>query len=301
MNLMIRQRFVQPFVLVLLLAIAALPTASAQGLPATPVPGEAPTGVLAQFPIAELPTPHAEVWFLRMGLEPGGSLPAGKQIGPVVGSVESGELTLVSDRPVTVSTAGNTGTPTAMAATPEADEYETVLQPGDSVLVNDGVSFTAMNNTSEPTSFLMIFTYEAEREGELGEGGGEPVGFTQQGISIATAEFPAGPGTLTMERIVVEPGDTVASDSGHGMGIGGIDLGAVEQGSADVSFEMGSSWRWPNILNQSEEREPIDPGTTTKLMAGDGYSTYDGSSTWVVTSDEPLIVLRVVIMPGSSG
>ena len=295
---MIRRRFAPSLLVVLLLALTPLPT-SAQGLPATPVPTGAPTGVLAQHAIAELPTPHAEVWFLRMGLEPGGSLPAGKQIGPVVAYAEMGELTLVSDRPVTVSTAGDTATPAAISATPGAGEFETVLRPGESVLVEDGTTLTAENNADEPTSFLMVFIYAAEREGESGESGGEPVGFTQQGISVANAEFPAGPGTLTMERIVVEPGDSLASDSGHGMGVGGVDLGAIEQGSADVTFATGSSWRWPHILNQFEDREPIEPGATVGLAAGDGYSTYDGSSSWVVTSDEPLILLRVVIMPGA--
>src|SRR5690348_9497140 len=93
-----------PFLLVLLLlSLTLVPTASAQGRPATPAPSDAPTGVLTRLSIEALPTPHAEVWFLRMGLEAGGSLPSEKQIGPVVTYVESGTLTLVSDRPVSVT------------------------------------------------------------------------------------------------------------------------------------------------------------------------------------------------------
>jgi hypothetical protein len=295
---MIGQRFA-PFLLVGLLPLTPLLTTSAQGLPATPVPGSAPTGVLAEFPIDALPTPHAEVWFLRMGLEPGGSLPAGKLIGPVVAHVESGELTVVTDRPVTVSTAGETASPGAAAASPAAEGVETVLRPGESVLVDDGATLTASNNGDEPTTFLIVLMYAAEREEGSGEGGGEPIGLTQQGISVATAEFPAGPGTLTMERVIVEPGDTLESDSGRGLGIGGVDLGAVEQGSAGVTFEMGSSWLWPDILNEFQDRQPIDPGATIELTAGDGYSTYDGSSTWTVTGDEPLVLIRVVVVPGS--
>jgi hypothetical protein len=279
------------------LTLGPLASVGAQGVPATPVPGEAPTGVLAQFPIDALPTPHAEVWFLRTGLEPGGILPAGKQIGPLVMYVESGTLTLVTDQPVTVSTASQSVTPGAAAA-PAANEFQTVLRPGDSVLVDDGTMLTVTNDKDEPSTFLVVAIYAAEREGESGEGGAEPIGLTQQGVAIGIAEFPAGPGTLAIERAVVEPGDTLENDSGHGMGINGIELGAIEQGSIEATFEMGSSWLWPQILTTFGDRQPIDPGATIEMTAGDGYYTFDGSSTWTVTGDEPLVVLRVVIMPG---
>ena len=101
-----------------------------------------------------------------------------------------------------------------------------------------------------------------------------------------------------MERVATEPGGTLESDSGHGMGIDGVDLGAIEQGSAEVTFEMGSSWLWPGILHESQDRKPIDPGASLDLTEGDGYSIFDGSATWTVTSDEPLILLRVTVMPG---
>jgi hypothetical protein len=296
---MIRQRFTPCFLLILFLALAQLGTTSAQNLPATPVPRDAPTGVLAEFRVDALPTPHAEVWFLRMALDSGGSLPAGKQVGPVVVYTESGAVTLATDQPVAVSTADETAPPGATAASPVAEGFETVLQPGESALVDDGTTLTAVNTTPEPASFLVVFIYAAEREVELGEGGGEPVGLTQQGISFANAEFPIGPGKLTIERIIVEPGDSLESDSGHGMSIGGVDLGAIEQGLAEVTFEMGSSWLWPDILNEVGDRQPIDPGATIVLTTGDGYSTYDGSSTWTVMGDESLVLLRMVVVPGS--
>lgn len=212
---------------VLLLALAPLPT-TAQGQPATPDPAAAPIGVLAQFPIAALPTPHAEVWFLRMALAPGGLLPAEKQIGPVAAYVESGVLTLVSDQPVLVSP-GGTGTPVAAAATPTAGGFVVALRPGESALISDGATLMVRNDAAAPTTFLVVVAYAAEREGEAGQGA-EPVGLTQQGVSIAAAEFPAGPGRLAIERVEVKPGEMAASDTGHGMGIGGLELGAIEQG-----------------------------------------------------------------------
>jgi hypothetical protein len=293
---MMRARFTPYLLVMLLIALGPLASAGAQGMPATPVPGKAPTGVLAEFPIDSLPAPHAEVWFLRMGLEPGGSIPAAKQIGPLLAYVESGTLTLGADQPVTVSTVAEHATPGA-AASPPAGSIETVLRPGEAALVGDGTTLSVTNDADAPVTFLVALMYAAEREGES-SGSGEPVGLTQQGISIASAELPASPGTVTMERVVVEPGGTLENDTGHGMGINGLELGAIEQGSVEATFEMGASWRWPGMLTAFPEPQPIDPGATVELVTGDGYWTYDGSSTWTVTSDAPLILLRVVVTPG---
>ena len=166
-----RQPFTRSLLVAVLLALMPLLVTSAQELPATPVPGSVPTGVLAEFPIDALPTPHAEVWFLRMGLEPGGSLPAEKQTGPVVVYVESGVLTLLSDRPLTASTAGEVATPSAVEASPVANGFETALQPGESVLIDDGTTLTATNQGDAPTTFLIVLMYAAELEGESVENG----------------------------------------------------------------------------------------------------------------------------------
>jgi quercetin dioxygenase-like cupin family protein len=289
-------RLTLPLLAVLLLVLMPPLTSSAQGSMATPVPGDSPIGVLTEFPIDVLPTPHAEVWFMRYGLEPGGTLPAEQLIGPFVAYVESGELTLVTDQPPTVLTAGDSAAPAFGVTASPVSEFEMVLHMGESALVDDGTTLTASNDTNEPLTLLVVYIFAAERETASGEGS-EPVGLTQQGISIARAEFPARAGTLSMERIVVEPGDTLQHDSGQGMGIGGIELGAIEQGSVEATFMMGSSWWWPSILHQFNDPQPIDPGATVSLTAGDGYYTFDGSSTWVVTGEEPLILLRVVIMP----
>ncbi len=281
---------------VVLLGLTSVLAASAQEgpAPATPVPGTAPLGVLATFSLPELPTPHAEVWFLRMGLEPGGSLPADMQIGPTVVYVESGELTLGTDRPITTP-----ATPGAAAASPSAMEIETIVRTGDSVLIGDGTRLSARNTTNEPATFLAVFMFSGTREGEEEESGLEPVGLSQRGISVAAAELPTGPGTITMERVQVAPGETMESDSGHGLGIDGLELGAIEQGTAETTFQTGSSWLWPQMLVEFHDRQPIDPGATIDVVAADGYSIFDGSATWAVTSTDPMIVLRVVIMPQS--
>lgn len=296
------RRSLSYFLLVLLLGLTSLLTARAQEgpAPATPVPGTAPLGVLTTFALPELPTPHAEVWFLRMGLEPGGSLPADMQIGPTVVYVERGELTLGTDRPVTRSGGVPDATAGAAVASPSSGaELETIVRVGESVLIEDGTALSASNTTNEPATFLAVFMFSGTREGEGQESSAEPVGLSQRGISVAAAEFPAGPGAITMERVQVAPGETMESDSGHGRGIEGLELGAIEQGTAETTFQTGSSWLWPQILIEFQERQPIDPGATIDLAMNDGYSISDGSATWTVTSTDPLIVLRVILMPQS--
>ena len=288
-------------VLGLAVLLGSLPLVSTKALEirATPVPHSGPIGVLAEVTIPELPTPHAEVWFLRWVLAPAGSMPAEMQIGPTVIYVEQGSLTLITDRVVSVAASGEMASPTAAQSSPAATEFETTLRPRDSVLITDGTTLAARNDSDEPVTFLALLMFSAVRETTAGTIAAEPVGLSQQGISAAPAEFPGRPGTVTMERILLDSGGTLESDSGNGMGVGGLDLGAIEGGSADATFSVGSSWLWPNILEEFDDRQPIDPGATLQLTAGDGYSTYDGLSSWTVTSEDPLVLLRVLITPGA--
>lgn len=279
---------------IVFLALSPVTALAAQDIPATPVPAQAPSGVLAEFPIDSLPTPHAEIWFLRMGLEPGGSFPAGEQMGPTVVSVESGDLTLVTDRPVATASTAEPATPQDTTASPASAETETVVQPGASVFITGGTTVTAVNNGDAPTTFLIVLMFAAELESMESDTVAQPVGLTQQGISVGKAEFPDGPGHLVIERVVVEPGDTLESDSGQG-----VDLGALEQGSAEVTFATGTSWQWPHMLIAFEDLRPIQVGSTIELATGDGYATYDGSSTWSSTGDQPLILLRLTVVPDS--
>ena len=89
----------RPFSLltVLLLLLTQATSALAQATPETTPAGD--YDVLAEMRVDTLPTPHAEVWFIRFSLEPGGSLPLGKQLGPTILYVESGDLTVIAGAP----------------------------------------------------------------------------------------------------------------------------------------------------------------------------------------------------------
>jgi hypothetical protein len=287
-------------VLTLVILVLMPLAAASQGVPGSPVPGEAPTGVLAEFEIDSLPTPHAEVWFLRMGLAPEGTVPLGRQVGPTVLYVESGQLTLETDGPLTlgdnaVTSAGGTAMPGAAS--------ETRLKAGTSVLIADGTSVSATNAAGAPVTFLLLLLFAAEREGEDQDSSVEPVGLTQHGISVGTAEFLPVPATLTIERVVV-PAGTMTPDTeppeGIGSGWRGIELGAVETGSAQVVFESRSfqNLTWPGMTTGGlVEPEAVPLTAMVRLAQGDGYAAFNSTLTWASMSYEPLTVLRAVVTP----
>lgn len=279
------------------LALALLPSmGAAQGMgpmPATPVPGEAPTGVLAQFTVDPLPTPHAEVWFLRMQLDPGGSLPEGAQIGPVVVYIESGQLTLTSD--VAPEVAGASTAVAGDMATP-AGMQQVVLETGGSAMVPAGTMLAASNEGDQPVTFLVAMAYAAELEGTVEEEG-EPVGLSQMLLSAGGVEFPPMSGQITIERVEIAPDEL----SGE-MRMAGIELGVVEQGQAAVTFMAldTGAMLWPGILNGDTENSRVSMTGSATLTAGDGYSSGNAGITWLPMGDT-VTVLRVVVGPEMPG
>ncbi len=280
------------------LALALLPSmGAAQGMgpmPATPVPGEAPVGVLAEFAVPELPTPHAEVWFLRMQLEPGGSVETGVQAGPSMVYVEWGVVTVTADGPVMPGVAG--ATPVA------AGDHELVA--GASAMVEDGTTLSFSNNGAAPASFLMLVMYPAEMESADQAEYPEPVGLTQGGVSIGTAEFMPIPATVTIERVVLQPGDITEPEmSASDMpfpGYLGMELGAIETGQADVMVEYASmaNLTWDGMLRGDMSRPQMVPfSRNVELGTGDAYAFGGSTMTWTNSGDEPLTILRVVILP----
>lgn len=276
---------------VALLMVLPLATARAKGDPATPVASELPIGVLAQFTLDQLPQPHAEVWFQRVELEPDGIFSPGNLVGPAVVYVESGEVSLSADGDVQAGYAA--ASPSAVPAS-----TGTTLRTGDSALVPSGSSMALENGAGDPARVLMLLMYSALDEGQDGGEASEPAGASEQLISAGLAEFPSTPGTVMLERVVVEPGATMSSST-----MMGIELGAVEQGSAQVTVESTFPliWSWPGILDAGTERlaerSPVNLTGTMDLAAGDGYAAYSGTLDWQATGDASVTVLRVVVTP----
>ena len=282
------------FLFAMLLGLTPAYAVVAQDIVATPVPGDAPVGILAEFRIEELPAPHAEVWWLRLELEPDGSIPAGTNPGPAVFYIETGELLVQSDG--TVIPGESVATPTAAA--------ELTLKPGDSLFVPRDVSIEARNTTSEPVRFLMLLMYSGLDEGQGNTAEYNPVGLKTAGVAIGLAEFQPGPATISMERVVVQPRESMQNVTlpGEGLGPGwmGFDLGTVETGSADVVFESVSfrNMIWPSMTGDPmAEPEMLALTADGHVEQGESYAAFNSVLTFTNTGSEPLTILRVIVNP----
>lgn len=283
--------------LIVIVALLLMPfAASAQGMPpmpATPVPGDAPIGVLAEFNFRHLASPHAEAWFIRVGLEPGGSMPLQNEHGQIILYVESGELSMEIEGPVVLPGADR-----------GQDLGEHLMRPGDSLQMTPAASATLTNEGADAVTFLAFIMYPAEMEGEGEADMTEPVGMSQMGISVGTAEFMDSPATVRMERVVLESGGTADTPLGPTEiampGYMGMELGAVETGAADVEVTAAgmAHLRWPGMLeNRMSEPELVPLTASVHLETGDAYSFHGSVQTWTSTGEKPLTVLRVVIVP----
>ena len=281
--------------LLLLVALLILmPLGAAAQTPVEPPAGrERPVGVLAEFDIDMLPTPHAEIWFGWMRLEPDGSSPMGPQTGLMILFTGSGTVDLALDGPVVLA-----------KGAPAEEPGEVTLATGESILIPPGTGVGLANSSDQPTTVLFLLMYSAITEGE-GEGPmEEPVGMTQGGLSVGTAEFMDVPATIVIERVVVEPGGTMESgkrmDEGVGPGWMGMDLGAVENGSGDLLIERQTFdvLYWPQMLgNEMSEPNPVQLAATVSLETGDAYAVFNGHLSWMATGSDPLTITRAVITP----
>jgi hypothetical protein len=258
---------------------------------ATVVPAEQPTEVLALVSVDALPSPHAEVWFLRFMLEPGGSLPLDVQIGPTVMAVEAGVLTLVTDQPVEIDG--------ATAAT-----TETVASAGQVVYVHKGTALAARNDGDVSVSVLTLLTFSGVVEVEQQQATGdtpqaEPIGFTQMPIGLTAAEFPEGPGTITIERVVLDPNATARTDVP-----GGAIAGGIEQGGVTVTVNSGNGFVWQDMMQplgpQGGSRQPrradVVAGDSGDLVANDSFGFWNAGVGWQA-GDDGATILQTRIEP----
>jgi len=267
-------------------------------LPATPIPGEAAVGILAEFDIDELPSPHTEIWFIRMELDATGSVAMGKQAGPAVIYVESGDLML--DATGTEDRGANAATPSTASGT--------LLATGSSTLIEPGTDIGFRNEGNVPSSFLMLLMFAGEDEGQYQESLPEPVGLRQGGLAVGTAEFAPFPAHITIERVVLNQDETITPEfrerDQEFPGYQGMELGAIETGSADLILDFASpaNLTWPGMLRGEITGPVMVPlSTSLKIGTGDAYAFYGSTLTWTAADGEPLTILRVIILPEVPG
>lgn len=237
------------------------------------------------------------MWFIRGQMEPDGQLPLGVQSGQTVLYVEAGGLT--------VEAQGVVITPDNQVVDATVDA-PIALEPGGSIMIVRDSDATLRNSSNQNVTFLMLTMFSAMDEGQAGDQSDQPIGFASAGISVGTAEFMPGPATLIMERVVLDPGDSIqnvtlpADVQGIGPGWGGIDLGAIEAGSAEILFENQSFQNliWPE-LNSDTMMGPdqVLLSGSVNVDAGESYASFNSILTFTNTGDEPLVILRVIEAP----
>jgi hypothetical protein len=277
-------------VLALLLALMPVMSVGAQATPTTDVPARMTIAV----PVDDLPSPAAEVWLLRYIIEPGGSVPQLNQSGPTLIAVEQGEVTLITDGPVTLKNA--LGSPTPVTATSPAGA--TNLGESQGALVPSDTRLGMTNNADQQSQVLVLKVFSPDKKRRASIPSGIPTvtpsRVTVQPISNGPVSFSGSSGVLMIERDVVEARQSTVS------GIySGVEVGALEGGEARVIFMDGQNWFRPRILTNYADAAmggpmPLNPGATINLSANDGFMSMEGSLVWRSISDEPLIIIRGV-------
>lgn len=273
-------------------SIALLPhvPVRAQG---TPVPAPA-SGMLAAVRLERLAAKRIDTFFARYRFEAGGHTPAFERVGTALMAAESGTITLVSDDPVALRPAGDI--PAGTAAVPAE---EIVLTTGDAVLVPNEARMSLRNDTGEPASLLALIVYGPYHEFSYTHPTELPgmTGVTRQVIGFSAGAFEEVPAILVIERDVVRPRGSAYSSTYRGM-----EIGAIDSGSARATFRSGTGWMTPNALRRTDL--PVLPGDTqipagdiVQLDASDGYVSLDGSITWRATGEQPLVILRGQLIP----
>jgi hypothetical protein len=188
-----------------------------------------------------------------------------------------------------------------LASVPMPDASDTTLRPTEGALIPDGTLMSMRNNSDQQARLLVLLVSSREQKTSVDGSDASPAadasGVNVQQISSGHVTFPAWSGVLLIEREVVGTNRSAASSTHNG-----IEVGALEQGRAQVLFMIGSTLLQPGMLSIPDDATPaapveIDAGSTNELAAGDSYSSLGSSLVWRSTGEEPLVVLRAVVVP----
>lgn len=249
-------------------------------------------GVLAEFDFNQVPSRHAEVWFMRISLRPEGTFPMWWKSAIMLFYVEEGSLAIEAGGPVMRSGSRTSG------------PQQLTLSSEDSMLAPADVLVEMSNPTEEQATFLMVLMIFTTGDDETQRQVDDPSGYTLTRLSYGTAEFQLGPATITIDRVVVPPGESHESPSSYrtdlGYGWMGLDAGAVETGIGRAEIlhrsEQGTMMR-PDQSGISLNNPPVKFETALTFPAGWGYFFYNAEIAWASTGDQPLTILRVIVNP----
>lgn len=264
---------------------------------AQPTPGvDRSTDMMVSATVDHLPQDIAEVWLVRMVIQPGARFPMIQQPGPTLLAVESGNVTITTDSPV-IRVSDTHSLPSSPAVSGAGD---TSLTVGEGVSSPVGAKLEVRNDGEQVAEVLMLAVFAAGQGMQLVTEdipSPEPRGWSVGPVAIGVATFANARGILIIERDVVPPNASAYSST-----FNGIEIGVVEQGSARVTYQSGTGLHVPGVRatpGGSANAEPVQipEGVMADLAAGDGYTARGASLTWRAGTEEPLVVLRAQVVP----
>lgn len=178
--------------------------------PATMVPEANESQMVVQATIDALPPLTSWAGIERTTLDPGASWTRGRSQelgeGPIMYVVESGTLTIRADGPTTMTRAGSNAPATVDPGT------EVTLQPGDRGYAPTGVISLWRNNGADPA--IILDAAITTPSTSLGWSSSSQNG-VNSGSLVEEAQFtaPQTPITMTLSRVTLEPGETLAADA----------------------------------------------------------------------------------------
>ncbi|HEV2066707.1 MAG TPA: cupin domain-containing protein, partial [Thermomicrobiales bacterium] len=272
----------------------ATPTASPQATPAaSPQAGTvAPSADitrLIEFPLEEFPEAPVSVRLLRITLAPGASSPLHTHPGPEFDYVESGTLTAIAEGEAIVVRDGEETTAAA----------EEAIDAGELVVFPPGTAMSLVNNGDTDLVLLSaVFHPVSEDVPSTTYPAGEPAAEAFAGVSFTVLgdgivqDFPDGPATVTLDRIVAPAGADLPATEGAALysAVDGNFSFAVDGGDVQVSRTASPGLR-PNAA--PEQEFTLDPGDAAFFPSG-------VSTTSRTEEDGTVEILRLAVTPDQS-
>jgi hypothetical protein len=282
----------------LAMVLASLWIAVAAGFSPTVARAQPPAAqgtTLVKAEIAALPgppDPGVEFWFFRLSVDAGGSFPSSPNLGVTVLLIETGSVTIEQRGAGEIIHAD--GTRQSLPTSTNSPQIEH-LAAGDALVTGSG-STTGLQNTSAQTATALVAEVFSpiEEVQTVATPISDLPGIRMQLLSVGRGSLPEGPGTLLIERVVVDQSEMAAEK-----GSLALEVGSVEQGTARLSA-TADVFIWPGSSSQQPKEDMLFGSAPTErvLQSGDGYALPNGIAGFVhAEGNAPATILRAIVAP----
>jgi predicted ester cyclase len=173
-----------------------------------------PPQTLVRVPLADLPA-EADAWLARLTFAPGAHEPEAGERGPLVLAVEAGALTVTAFGSAVVAPLGGVAS-TGKDAKSLPEGAVVTLSPGDGLLLPPAAHYAVRNAERSPAVALALALLPSAGSPDAGAvhwpGAGSPDVVVQPLAGGLATGLPAGAAEVTLGRLTLAPGVTLAAD-----------------------------------------------------------------------------------------